>query len=195
MNMRIGYIIFLVLVASCRKDHYIDESSLMDTYCTEFTSHSSVSIDTLLLDYDQNATSHVYFNENTIASLSLSATVFISPQNPTQYEKTVHLRASYLDSIGLFSSRDPEALFPFSLEPGDTLDPFTTPLAAGYYAFTPPAGNPLRTYYYVGLIKIIMGRKHVGYVKIGRDPFSYPNKFWIDQARFAMCAEEPIILD
>ncbi len=205
-------LLVVTVLSSCRHDESVvpvSRDSLTTaptTLCDSLTESFAFDTDTIVRWNSQEgvATIHMSIAAEPVANygdIRLSAwstAVWLSPGSGYDYDEFTYISASSEDSLGLFLKRmeDPYRLVPFAV--GDTLDPFhalspSRPL----YEYVVGGLSPFVLNYptwYVGMVKIIDGKEHVGFVRIGSDQINDGRRYWFEGAKLADCPELPLVI-
>ena len=195
--------ILLILISSgiwsCRKDPIAITSDTGTGTCVEFLLPNELEGDTIaVLSGEFYVYQTVYFNVPSNPSIRLSTSGYYVNANQAWPASRATLTGYSNDSIGVFIPPMLVNYTPRSFQVGDTLDPFAqlqsrvdlffSDALAGVTALDPP---PV---WYIGFVKIIEGKKHVGYVRVGTSVVPGNRRYWLEHAQLSLCPETPIVI-
>ena len=205
-------LIFAFTLLGCRKDPVIpslaQNTDPIDTLippnaqdtCTQFILPELIQHDTISVHYEQYGDyASLYWQTPGDLSLRLvSSSSFVYAWGSEWLTISISVRGNPADSIGVFLPPWLVEFTPRSFEVGDTLDPFAvlrpsvdlffSDALAGVGSRNPP---PV---WYVGIVKIIDGQKHVGYVRIGTSTPPGQHHYWLEHAQLSLCPETPLVI-
>ena len=156
--------------------------------------------DSVYMHYEPfSMSAYAYYDEATDPVLRLYAysSTYQAWGNTVHYGET-KLTGNSADSTGVFQRSWAEGQAFRSFEVGDTLDPNSELTNSILLAFQDGLVGGTLTHppvWYLGFVKLIQGKKHVGYAKIGTELILNRPYFWFEEVKLATCPWEPIIIE
>lgn len=192
----LGMGISVLASTSCRKDPTIEP--VYDGSCRDFWEWRATGTDTLV--YGESSTSYAivldglpgYQGDCWIGLGFTQQQIGGSPSSgPSHF---VYLIESMYDSIAYISNVPPNSSCQRTWHVGDSLLP-SMRLISGFdlYYDYPGYCSPPNTVWYVGWVKLLGNRRHVGYIKVLH--LLNPNRYVIDVIRLAKCPEQWVVIE